>query len=512
MPAKELLLGIDIGGTGCKAAVYHQTECLGQGYQEYKMVSTESGQAEQDGEEWWQATIQAIQQATANVDVQSIAAIGIGCTNGLICVNDQGRPIRPAIMLWDQRAYPQADQIKEKIGSEEIFRITGNPAAPGTYSLPTLLWLQSNEPDRFRDTYKFMVPGGYLVARLTDKFTIDLSRSCTTLLFDIRLNRWHEPFIHQLGIPKEKLPEPMRSIEIVGGVSAQAAEQTGLAQGTPVVTGCMDTLGAAVGAGSVRKGDYFIIMGTAARVCVVIDTPDFDPAFMSCVTHRPQRWLTFGAINGVGASLRWIRDVIAHEEMQTADQDGKDVYDLITSIADKACIGSNGLLYLPYLSGERTPIWDPRARGAFIGLVLGHSRADIYRSVLEGTAYAIRQSLELLNEKYHLPISHINIGGAAAKSAVWNQIIADVVGLPLHAITDSHIEVLGAALIAGMGVGLIDEDLKGVFSNQKVEVFKPNKRNQLLYSRFYKIYQNLYPTLRAQFHQINEIITAINEN
>lgn len=511
MQKKDLLLGIDIGGTGCKAALYQGIACVREGYQDYMMTSQEYGQAEQDGEEWWQATLQAVRQATDGIDTERIAAVGVGCTNGLICVDRGGYPIRPAIMLWDQRAYPQADYLKERIGSEEIFHITGNPAAPGTYSLPTLLWLKENEPEHFRETYKFMVPGGYLVARLTGNFTIDLSRSCTTLLFDIRQNRWHDPFIEMLEIPKDKLPEPGRSSSIAGEITRQAANQTGLVAGTPVVTGCMDTLGAAIGTGSVRKGDTFIIMGTAARVCVVIDTPDFDPAFMNCVTHRPNRWLAFGAINGVGVSLRWVRDVIAREEQASSRSSQQDVYDLITAQAAGAPPGANGLMYLPYLSGERTPIWDSRARGAFVGLSLGHRREEIYRAVLEGTAYAMRQALELLTQKYQMPVSQIKIGGAAARSTVWNQVIADVIGLPLLAVDDTHIEVLGAALLAGMGIGMVPEDLHGVFSGRKMQTYQPDKTNHNLYSQLYEVYQSLYPSLCSPLHRINAIMANCGE-
>ena len=356
-----------------------------------------------------------------------------------------------------------------------------------------------------------MVPGGYLVARLTGKFSIDQSRSCTTLLFDIRKKDWHYPFLEELEIPIEKLPQVVSSSQIMGGITHFAAEQTGVRQGTPVIAGCMDTVGAAIGAGSIQKGDYFIIMGTAARFCVTIDTPDFDPHLMNCVSITPNHWLAFGAINGVGASLRWIRDVIALEESSLAKKEDRDIYDIITHMAGSANPGSKGLIYLPYIAGERTPVWDPKARGLFFGLTLGHTRADLYRSVLEGTAFALRQSLELLQEKYDLPVQKLKIGGTAAKNEIWNQIIADVLGHPLYAISETHIEVLGAALLAGVGIGLIDiDDLMSNETDQDITVYEPNPENRRLYCELYKIYKSLHPALSNQFQQIKTIEQLTN--
>ena len=299
------LLGIDLGGTGCKAAVYTLNgECLGEGYAEYAMISTRPGQAEHDAEGWWQATAQAVAEAIENVNPGQVAAVGVGCTNGLIAVDERARPLRSAIMLWDQRTLPEVEHMRAVLGAEQIEAVTGNPAAPGAYSLPTILWLKHEEPETFARAHKFMVPGGYLVARFTGKFTVDYSRACTTLLFDIRRRQWHQPFLDALGIPPDTLPQPALSHVVVVSVTTEAAALTGLRAGTPVIAGCMDTLGAALGSNSIEPGDYFIIMGTAARVCVSLDQPQFDRRFMNCTAAQPKRWLAIGAINGVGSSLR----------------------------------------------------------------------------------------------------------------------------------------------------------------------------------------------------------------
>jgi xylulokinase len=504
-PANDTyLLGVDLGGTGCKAAVYTlDGQCLGEGYAEYSMISTRPGQAEHDAEGWWQATGQAVAEAIEKVNPEQIAAVGVGCTNGLIAVDEYGRPLRSAIMLWDQRTLPEVEHMRAVLGAEQIETVTGNPAAPGAYSLPTILWLKHEEPDTFAKAHKFMVPGGYLVARLTGKFTVDYSRACTTLLFDIRRRRWHQTFLDALGIPLDKLPQPTPSHEVVGHVTAEAAALTGLRAGTPVIAGCMDTLGAALGSNSIEPGDYFIIMGTAARVCVSLDRPQFDRRFMNCTAAQPNRWLAIGAINGVGSSLRWARDVIALDEQRRAKADDRSVYDLMTEQAIRSPPGAKGLVFLPYLSGERTPIWNPYARGVLFGLTLGHNRADIFRALLEGPAFAIRHTVEILERENGATVQTLRIGGAAARSGVWNQIIADVLGKPVIALSGAHTEVLGAAVLAGFGVGLYPDLAEATARVAEAGTqFEPSRAANEVYNRLFPLYLRLYPPVAPYFQEL----------
>ena len=236
MAQDQYLLGIDIGGTGSKAGVFTiEGKLVGTGYGEYQMISTVPGQAEHDAEAWWEATVQAVRDAIRDVPADRILAIGIGCTNGLVAVDRQGKPLRPAIMLWDQRALPEVDRIRRYWMRIRFLKLPGNPVAPGAYSLPTILWLKDHEPEIFRAAHKLMVPGGYLVARFTGEFTIDHSRASTTLLFDIRKKKWHQPFLEALDIPEEKLPRPEPSDAVVGRVTAEAARLTGLMEGIPVI-------------------------------------------------------------------------------------------------------------------------------------------------------------------------------------------------------------------------------------------------------------------------------------
>lgn len=498
------LLGIDIGGTGSKAGVFTlDGDLVGESYGEYKMISTLPGQAEHDADGWWQATVKAIREAVDGVPKEEILVVGIGCTNGLIAVDKEGKPLRSAIMLWDQRALPEVDRIRNTLDADTVFQIAGNPVAPGAYSLPTILWLKHHEPETFEAAHKLMVPGGYLVARLTGEFTVDYSRACTTLLFDIRRKKWHDPFLDTLEIPEEKLPRPEPCDAVVGEITAQAAELTGLKKGTPVIAGCMDTIGASIGSGVMKHGECFVIMGTAARVSGPLAEAKFDNRFMNCTYVNPDQWLYIGAINGVGSSLRWIRDTFGHMEQTVAACTGQDAYDLITAQAAQAPPGSKGLLFLPYISGERTPIWNPYARGVFFGVTLGHNRNDFLRSALEGASFAIKHVIEILETDSGLNINEIRIGGAAAASSVWNQIIADILGKSVVSMTSSHTEVLGAALLAGVSIGAYPDFPTALEKTIVVDkAFDPDQRASDAYNRLFPMYKTLYKEVEHHFEEL----------
>lgn len=503
MTTGAYLLGVDIGGTGVKAGLFSlEGELVESGYGEYQMISTVPGQAEHDAQLWWEATVDAIRQATRDGQAKNILAVGIGCTNGLIAVDRDGRPLRPAIMLWDQRSLAQVDVIRRTLGQDEVFNVTGNPVAPGAYSLPTILWLKHEEPDTFRQAYKLMVPGGYLIARLTGRFTIDFSRACTTLLFDIRRKAWHRPFLDALDIPEDKLPTPMAPAQIAGRITDVAGQLTGLEPGTPVIAGCMDTVGASIGAGAIEPGQCFVIMGTAARVATPLPAARFDARFMNCTHVLPETWLSIGAINGVGSSLRWLRDNFAQMENQVAQLTGKDVYDILTEQVALSPPGSKGLIFLPYISGERTPIWDPYARAVFLGITLAHDRHDFFRSVLEGAAFAMRHTVEILVNEGGLHLQELRVAGTAAKSRVWNQIIADVLGRTVVSVSSSNAEVLGAAVLAGMGTGAFT-DLESVLEDCVTvdERFDPNPSAHLAYNQLFPLYKEVYPSLKPYFER-----------
>lgn len=482
------LLGIDIGGAGCKAVlVSRQGRVLGKAQREYPMETPRPGWVEQDPERWWREVVEALRDLRGIAALDEVAAVGVSCTNALVAVDQRGQPVRPAILLWDQRTAGQIGRLEE--AREEIRRITGNRPAPGTFSLPLMLWIRDEEPEAFGRVHRFLVPTGYLVHRLTGVYTMDPSRASTTLLFDLTRRTWSEPLRRAFAIPSRVLPPVLPSAAIAGRVTAEAATATGLRQGTPVVTGCMDTVAAALTLGAVAPGTAFIIMGTATRAGVVLDAPPADDRFLNASHALDDRWLSIAAMNGAGSSLHWLRDLYAARS-----------YEEMIETASSVPPGAEGLVYLPYLAGERSPIWDPFARGVFCGVTLRHGRPQITRSVLEGVALAVRHNLELLERVRGLKPGALPIAGGGAKSALWCQIIADVIGRPLLRSPLVDAEAVGAAILAGLGCGLMDslEAVARAWAEAAEEV-RPRRELQRVYDRLFDVYQGVYEGTRAWF-------------
>lgn len=502
MATRTTVLGIDIGATGCKATLYSLDGLpLGRGYSEYGMRSPRPGWVEEDAADWWQGVVDSVRCLTADpAVVGSIAGVGVGCTNALVAVDAEGEPLRPAIMQLDQRTVPQADRIRETVGEERLREVTGNRVAPGSYSAPIILWLKEHEPEVFSRAHKFLVPSGFIVQRLTGRFSMDYSRGSTTALFDIKRREWSAELCAATGIPRGQLPDLYESWQPVGGISARAAQLTGLLEGTPVVAGCMDTVGAAVGSGVVVPNESFAIMGTVARVAVALDRPRFDHRFINCCHAVPGQWVSLAVMNGAGLSMRWFRDLFGQMEVAVANELCVDHYDLLTREAELSRPGAGGLVYLPYLAAERSPIWDPYARGVFFGLGVGHRRGDFVRAIMEGVACSVRHNLAILEEIIAARADHLRIGGGCARSRLWNQIIADVTGRSIVTTRASETETLGAAVLAGVGTGAY-ADFADARDRTLVreEEFSPRAELASLYDGLFETYAGLYDDLRDRF-------------
>ena len=500
--AETTLLGIDVGTTGCKATLYSLDGLpLRTGYAEYQMHSPREGWVEEDAEDWWRGVVASVHAVTAEPAVAAgISGVGVGCTNALVAVDAEGAPLRPAIMQLDQRTVPQADWLREVAGAEDLFHTTGNRVAPGSYSAPLILWLKQHEPEVYAAAHKFLVPSGFVVQRLTGHFTMDYSRGSTTALFDIRKRAWSEHLLGLAGIPRAKLPDLYESSQVVAGVGEAAAAATGLLPGTPVVAGCMDTVGAAVGSGAVVPNRPFAIMGTVARVAVALAEPRFDDRFLNCCHAVPGQWLAIAVMNGAGISLRWFRDVFGQTEVTLARESGRDPYDLFGEQAAESAPGAGGLIYLPYLAAERSPIWDPYARGVLFGLSVAHRRADVIRAIMEGVALSVRHNLEIMEASLCEPSERLGIGGGCARSALWNQIIADATRHGIVTLRASETETLGAAVLAGVGTGAYADFAEALERTVRQErEFAPNLENGFAYDEMFAIYTQLYQDLRPRF-------------
>ncbi len=496
------LMGIDVGTMGCKTLISDvEGRITARAYRDYPVLSPRQGWAEEDAEVWWRSVTDTIRQAlkTSRIDPRYIEGVTVSCTNACVPVTEEGHTLRKAIMQVDKRTTPQTLAMRKHVGEERIFTITGNRIAPGTFSAPIILWIKEREPEIFDNTYKFLTPTGFIVQRMTGRFTMDWSRCGTTLLFDIRSRNWSDKLCNELEIPMEKLPESMPSWELAGEVGDSAAKQTGLRKGTPVSAGCMDTVAAAVGNGAIRKCDSFCILGGVARICACLDGSTFDDRFINTPHSVPDTYLMVGCVNGCGISLKWFLNTLGHLEKEIAEENNRTPYQILDEEAEGSPPGAKGVIYLPYLAGERTPIWDPDAKGVLFGIDISSTREDIVRALLEGVAYAIRDNVEALESFRGETEKSLKISGGGSRSVLWRHIISDVLGKNLLTIQPSETEPFGDALIAGIGVGIykdVDAAVKYVKTSQSVE---PNMENHELYSVQYERYKRLYQNLRDEF-------------
>ena len=503
------LLGIDIGTSSTKSEIFNLNGMsIAVSQLEYPLLSPTIGFAEEDPEiGWWNALRSTIKDALklAKISPRDIAGVCISGTNACVPVGKDGKALMNAIMQLDNRSAKYATKMKNIAGEEKVFEITGNRVAAGTFMAPTILWLKENSPTLFDKVYKFMVPTGFATMKLTDNYTIDWSRCSTTLLYDIgKGKKWSDELCNLLDIPIDKLPEPHISTDIVGEVTSKASEETGLAKGTPVVAGCMDTVGAAIGSAILDVDDTFYTLGTLGRLCYCLDRPKFDIRFINICHAIKDRWLAMGLMHGGGLTLRWFRDELGSFEVMEAKKMGRSPYEIIDDEAAKVPAGSRGVIFLPYLSGERSPIWDPNAKGVFFGFTAQHKRSDLIRAIEEGVAYSLRHNLEIF-EDMGFKMTKVKIGGGGAKSRLWRQIISDVIGKPLEITQNLATENLGDALIAGLGVKVYNT-LDDVRRLVKVEQeIKPNMENHRQYSKMFIIYKRLYEHLKDDFTEVSSI-------
>lgn len=502
---EPLLLGIDIGTTDTKCTFYTlDGQPLTGCFQEYPMKHPAPGLAEEDPKEWWNAVIGNIRRCLQEhpFDTGRVVGIGVSCTNTFFPVDREGDALHPAILQVDQRTGEETRWIREHIGEERIYQVTGNRIAPGTFSLPTLRWFITHRPDLVEKAHKFLVPSGYIIRKLTGEFTINESRLCFTLLGNIRTGQWDESIARDVGLPVSKLPRICKATEIAGTVTKEAAILTGLKEGTPVVGGAMDTVAAAVGAGAISNHDIFLAMGTCGRLCYTGNKPFFDNRLMNCRNAFDGQWLSIEATNAAGASLRWFRDLFGRAVPELSLPEKCSIYDQFNILAEASVPGANGLIYLPYLSGERCPIWNPYARGVFFGASFSTKYGDFVRSVMEGVAFSMRQGLEILLAEKEPP-DFITLGGGIANSRIWCQIFADVFEIPVKKLTVSETETLGDAILAGIGVGAIQNpgSITGPLIEHS-ETIEPIPGNVSLYKDYFTFYQQLSLLAETKFPEL----------
>ncbi|MFQ1020727.1 xylulokinase [Tardisphaera saccharovorans] len=505
-------LGVDIGTTGAKVILVDVGGyVVAEHVEEYPLYTPKLGWTEQEPEDWWAAVKRALSSFWAQgIKPDDIEGIGLtGQMHGLVSVDLSFKPIRRAILWNDQRTGSQASEMAKKLGLDRIIRITGSYPHTG-FTAPKLLWLKENEPSNYARVSKFMLPKDYIGLKLTGKAVTDVNDASGTSLFDVSKRSWSHELIGELDISEDVLPDVMESPSVRGEVTAKVSEETGLRAGTPVVAGAGDQGAAGVGSGAVREGIGSINVGTSGVVFSSSDSYRYDrKGRLHSFCHAvPGKWHVMGVMLAAGGSLRWFRDTLGEPERTTALLAGLDVYDIITQEASLVQPGSEGVIFLPYLSGERTPHGDPDARGVFFGLSLKHTKRHMARAVLEGVAYGLRDSFELMTAMGVTP-SEFRIMGGGSKSPLWRKIIADVFGRPIYTMEVDEGSSYGAAILGAVGAGAFSRVEDAVKAMVKTKDFaEADAENHRIYDAWYQLYRSLYPSLKDEYKKASQIITT----
>ncbi len=504
------LLGIDVGTTGSKALLIDPAgEIVASAVTEYPMMTPHPQWAEQNPTDWWQATATSIRRvlSRANVGPGEVAGVGLtGQMHGLVMLDDRGHVLRPCIMWNDQRTAAQCAAITERVGTSRVVELTGNPVLPG-FTAPKILWVRENEPEVYERVATILLPKDYVRYCLTGELYGEVSDASGTSLFDVGKRAWSDEMLDALDIPRQWLPEVTESPVASARISAQAAHETGLLAGTPVVGGGGDQAAQAVGTGIVDEGTVSVTLGTSGVVFAASDIYRVEPAGnLHAFCHAvPGKWHLMGVVLSAAGSFRWYRDSLGDLESQQATASGQDVYDLLTASAATVPPGCEGLIFLPYLTGERTPYPDPNARGVFFGLTLRHGKAHMTRAVLEGVSYGLLDSLELMRH-LGLTIEQVRVSGGGARSPLWRQILADAFNTEMATVNVTEGAAYGAALLAGVGAELFSSVAEAAQTAVKVTGNTTPGPSASVYADFYPRYRALYPALKGEFAAMSQVV------
>ncbi len=493
-------LGIDLGTSSVKLLLLNtEGSVLKTVAKDYPVYYPKIGWAEQNPIDWWNAVREGIQEILTECQIVSnkVEAIGLsGQMHGLVLLDKDGHVLMPALLWCDQRTQEECDELSEKLGNK-LSEYTGNKALTG-FTAPKVLWIRKNRPEIYEQIEHVLLPKDYIRWKLTGDYATDPSDASGTLFFDVAHRCWSSEMLDVLGLSKEQLPTCYESYEITGSVTEQAARETGLHSGTIVVGGGGDQASGAVGTGVVTAGTVSVALGTSGVVfaCQENYSVDIENRLHS-FCHANGKWHVMGVMLSAASCLKWWV-----EEVCQFDDTG---YAVLLQEAAKVSPGSEGLLFLPYLMGERTPYSDPNARGSFVGLTMSHGRGHMTRAILEGVGFGLRDSLEIIREQ-NIPIYEIRLSGGGAKSDLWRQILADILALPIHVVNSVEGPAFGAAILAAVGAGAFASVEDGCSMMIKtVEQTEPIAANIETYNSLYNIYHQLYGVLQESFEKLSGI-------
>ena len=477
---RELLLGVDIGTSACKVAVFNkQGEVIASGNGGYQVYYPHPGWAEQNPDEWWSAVCSAIGDVLkkGNVKPEEIKGIGVdGQSWSAIPIDKDGNVLTNTPIWMDTRAQSICDRLNVEIGADNIFQVAGNSMQP-SYSTAKILWYKENMPEVYANTYKILQSNAFIVYRFTGICSQDKSQGYGLHCFDMRTGTWNMEMCKKLGIPESFLSDIYECSEIVGGVSEKAAKETGLLEGTPVVAGALDAACGTLGSGVIHPGETQEQGGQAGGMSICLDEYAADPRLILSYHAVPNQWILQGGTVGGGGVMRWIEKEL-------------------NELAEKVPAGSDGLIFLPYMSGERSPIWDPNAKGVYYGLDFSKTKGHLIRAAMEGVAYSLKHNLDI-GEKTGAKVEELLSMGGSANSLLWTQIKSDVTGKPITVPSSDTATTLGAVMLAGVGIGMYKDFEEAVkITVKKTRHHEPDMEKHAIYQKNYETYLEIYENLK----------------
>lgn len=495
------LLGLDIGTSGTKTALFNENgETIATATYGYDLFQPKAGWAEQNPEDWWQACVNGIKEVIqkSKIDNKAIKGIGLsGQMHGLVMLDKENKLIRNSIIWCDQRTERECAEITRKIGRERLIEITGNPALTG-FTLSKLLWVKNNEPQNYKKINKILLPKDYIRFKLTGVFATEVSDASGMQMLDINKRNWSIELLDALEIDPSILADVYESVVVSGHITEKTAALTYLQEGTPVVGGAGDQAAGAIGNGIVREGIISTVIGSSGVVFAATDKPKFDKlGRVHTLCHAvPGKWHVMGVTQGAGLSFKWFKETFCQKEVEDCKSQGKNIYDVLTAKAAKSKPGANGVVYLPYLMGERTPHLDSNVKGGFFGVSLINNYDDFIRSILEGVSFSLKNCLDII-EDMNVKIEDIRVSGGGAESEVWRKILCDIFQYKLTTVKASEGPALGVAILAGVGAGVyesVEAACDKIVKGQ--DTVNPDESVKERYNEVYEVYNSLYEKVK----------------